>query len=452
MKLCLLILLILPIANIGRAQNVLLPAMQLTRAEEDYSALKQTELKGVNRLKYLSLGHQAYISFGGEVRYMAEYFENNGWDDDGDSFWLLQRYLLHADIHLGSFRLFVQPHSCWQILTVQEPRAVDEDRLDFHQLFAEYTIMPTPELNIRIRAGRQEFKLGSQRLISLREGPNVRLSFDAINLMAEHTRLRTDLILARRVVNQPGIWDNTSTNDESFWGMYQVFNSGWKNLMVDVYYLGYLNRNKQYEEGRGRELRHSLGIRLWKEGPISINTEAVYQWGTFQQGPIEAYTLSVDASAKTELPTQPILGLRTELISGDRTTEDGRLQTFNALYPRGAYFGLISLIGPSNLMDVHPLVTWNLRNSLSITFDWDFFWRYSRQDGVYGPNIALERSGISSSTKYLGHQPGFELALDQGRFWSFSLEGSWFKPSQFFEDTGSRKDVLHFAITSRYKF
>lgn len=69
------------------------------------------------------------------------------------------------------------------------------------------------------------------------------------------------------------------------------------------------------------------------------------------------------------------LGLRTEVIRGDEQVDDDQLQTFNARYPRGGYFGLLALIGPSNLIDIHPSYQFTILKKLEINLDWDAFWR-----------------------------------------------------------------------------
>lgn len=431
-----------------------LPSLSLLRGEEDYSHLRGNELNGVpERLKFLPFSDKSYLSLGGEARYLAEVFHNNGWDKaTGTTEWLLQRYMLHADWHLGNFRTFVQLHSAFQGLTDQSPRGVDRDDLDFHQLFLEYKIPLGSGQQLTTRVGRQEFWLGSRRLVSVREGPNVRLTFDAARIFYTRPGFRMDGIYALLVENEFGVFDNTYTSDEKFWGLYSVTDKLLGPFNADLYYLGFHSTLRAYDQGQAEETRHTLGARIWKGGPLKVNAELVYQWGNFGEGNINAYTFSLDISQKINLPLQPVFGIKGEIVSGDEDSDKADLQTFNAFYPRGAYFGLIALIGPANLMDVHPSLALSLTDNLVFTVDWDFFWRHRTTDGVYGPNKALERSGALSDERYIGHQPGFELAYERGRYWSFSLEGSYFVAGRFFADTGTGDNVLHFATSTRFKF
>src|SRR5713101_7887535 len=100
----------------ARAQTSALPSpspYQSLRFEEDYRFLRdpapRTDLW--DPLKYLALrdAEAWYVSLGGEARLRYEYFNHSLWgqgpqDHDG---YVLQRYMLHADVHLGPYvRIF----------------------------------------------------------------------------------------------------------------------------------------------------------------------------------------------------------------------------------------------------------------------------------------------------------------------------------------------------------
>jgi len=438
-----------------------MPKLQMQRANENYAAWGPQNAIGKGtplglRLKYLSLGPKAHVSIGGEARYLAEVFQNNGWDEaNGSTFWLVQRYVLHTDWHLGPVRLFAQLHSASLTLSQQEPRGVDRDDLDFHQLFVELS-QQIGANTLKARVGRQEMALGSQRLFSLREGPNVRLGFDLARLFYESPRIQWQAFYGWRVQNQVGVFDNAVSTNEAVWGLYAVVPQALGKLGLDVYYLGFDSPDRVYSEGTAWETRHSVGARVWKDAspgsPLEVNAEALYQFGSFGSGRINAYTASADLKYHTDWANNATLGLKVDLISGDRNLGDGHLETFNALYPRGAYFGLIALLGPSNLFDVHPAVGFALNTDLMLTFDWDVFWRWQLEDGIYGPNVAPERGPGQSTAHYLGHQPGFEFAYDHGRYWAFSFEGSVFFPGPYFAQTGTNNVVMHLAASTRFKF
>ena len=94
----------------------------------------------------------------------------------------------------------------------------------------------------------------------------------------------------------------------------------------------------------------------------------------------------------------------------------GTLNTFNPLFPRGAYFGpKLTMFGPYNLFDVHPVLFFSPLENVTCDFDWGWFWRESLDDGLYqiGGALVPEPSN-GSKARYIGGQPNFELrwALD----------------------------------------
>jgi hypothetical protein len=72
---------------------------------------------------------------------------------------------------------------------------------------------------IAFRVGRQELNYGSGRLISVREGPNVRQSF-AVKIMSAIGPWNVDAFAARPDLDKPGFFNNAPDHRTSFWGFY----------------------------------------------------------------------------------------------------------------------------------------------------------------------------------------------------------------------------------------
>jgi len=61
------------------------------------------------------------------------------------------------------------------------PRPFDEKKLDFQAAFLELSTT-VQDSSLKFLVGRQELEYGSGRLIDVREGPNVRMSFTGFRL------------------------------------------------------------------------------------------------------------------------------------------------------------------------------------------------------------------------------------------------------------------------------
>jgi hypothetical protein len=434
-----------------------MPDFKLLRYEEDYAFLGGDSSDAwYKKLKYSRLGKNGthYCSFGGELRWQYQFYENEEWGDappDRDGF-LYLRNLFHADVRLGRHvRVFAQLKSNFMSGRPQPPRQIDENQLGLHQFFADYKVGKW-----LARAGRQEFLFGSQRIVAVREGPNNRQTFDGVRLIRQSPRFRADAFLARAVTDRPGIFDDGGfvPPGSSLWGLYTVTREAGSLQNVDLYYLGFYNDNAVFDEGTGRELRHSVGMRLWgKGGPWQYDGEALYQAGDFSGKRISAYTASLHLRyTLLTLKNKPVLGLKTEIISGDRRYDDDRLQTFNPLFPRGAYFGLAALIGPANLLDIHPSLEWPLGNNWVAELDYDLFWRHRLSDGIYGPNVRPVYSGRNTTARHIGRQLGANIAWEPNRHLSLQAEGTWFDTGPYLREAGSGKDVFFTALTVQFRY
>ncbi len=428
------------------------------RYDEDFSYLKDsTQRSPYERLKYIPLHNDntAWLTLGGELRYQYQLFENEEWGEvpeDRDGF-ILIRNLFHADLRTKSgFRLFTQLKSNGIKSREVPPKRIDVNDFDVHQLFVEYRF-PTTKGEWGARIGRQEIRLGSQRLVTVREGPNNRLSFDGARAFFRAANATWDAFYLHPAFDQPGILDDRFNDNNKLYGLYGVLKEPkWLNHL-DLYYIGTYNRTAVFNADADTESRHSFGARVWNNGEVWMyDVEGVVQAGRFGDQDIFAYTLSIHTSyTAVNLKGRPTFGLKTEVISGDDDPADCKLHTFNPLYPRGAYFGLAALIGPANLLDVHPYLNLDLTKDLTFALDYDWFWRYSIHDNIYGPNVRPLYTAASSK-RFIGGQLGAEVAYEVSQFLNLTLEGTWFDTGAYVADVSPGEDIWFTAFTLQFKY
>ncbi|MFO1499392.1 MAG: alginate export family protein [Verrucomicrobiota bacterium] len=438
------------------------PSFQQLRFDEDYSYLRDPALRAdaFDTIKFIPLNARgsAFLSTGGEIRERFEYVEHNNWgrgpaDQNG---YLLHRYVVHADWHEGDqFRFFAAFKSGLEEGRSGGPRPTDRDRFDLHQAFADLRALDMVDRSLTLRLGRQELAYGSSRLISVREGPNVRLSFDGAKGMWKSDSWQVDAFAVKPARTQPGVFDDDPDPHQSLWGIYSVAAvPPFRGAKVDLYYLGLERGQARFDQGAARETRHSFGGRIWgRDRSWDYNFEAVYQYGTFGHEEIHAWTVASDTGyTLLDAPFSPRFGLKANITSGDQNPEDAGLQTFNPLFPRGAYFGEPALIGPANHIDVHPSVDLNLSRRLRLNLNWDLFWRESVRDGIYGPALNLIRSGRDSNERLVGHQ--FEALLEWrlNRHLLVTADYAHFFTGPFLEETTPGEDVDYFSTWLTFRF
>jgi hypothetical protein len=151
------------------------------------------------------------------------------------------------------------------------------------QGFVDFVVLkPRGNSSLTLRIGRYEMAFGSGRMVDLREGPNVPLSFDGFRLSWKSPSWQVDGFGTRPVQNKPGIFDDPPQPDFAFWGFYATHPlSQTQRKALDFYYLGWDRKDAVFNQGAGHEKRHTLGARVWGErGPWAYDAEAMYQFGS----------------------------------------------------------------------------------------------------------------------------------------------------------------------------
>ncbi len=423
----------------------------LLRQNDDLMKLDSIENKNLyQNLKVIYLFKNTRLSLGGSWRFQAESFINGEFDREvrQDNVWHLNRFLAHAHFKVGAnFELFTELGSSL-VTDKEEISPVDKDEFYVNQLFVRYKLAPFWE----VAAGRQNLRLGSARLIDVREGPNVRRSFDLTELTFQNEKFSVHSFFAIPVGPLYGTFDNTDLNfDETLSGIYTntIFS---EKTYLDAYIFYQKENSATYTSGTSNERRASVGFRHFGTfQALKYNNEMVYQFGKFGNQDIAAWTLSFNIEKEVDFFGKSFdLGIKTEIISGDKNVIDDKMNTFDALYPRGAYFGRVARFGPSNLIDVHPYVNAAF-NKWEVSFDYAAFWRYSVDDGVYGAALTLDYPDVNNE-RFIAHQIGTILSYQLNKFVFFELESNVIFPGGFLETSNKGDTLYHFVLTSEIKF
>jgi hypothetical protein len=162
------------------------PSIMFNRWQEDWSVLADPAVprEPFDDLKYIPLSNadpKTYLSFGADLR---ERFEANDAVNFGVGGTKAQEYVISrmeadADLRIhDEVQAFVQLQSDFAPgKTIITP--VDRNRLDLEQAFVAVTEKLGPG-TFKFRVGRQQIGFDLQRFISVRDGPNIRQSYDAL--------------------------------------------------------------------------------------------------------------------------------------------------------------------------------------------------------------------------------------------------------------------------------
>ena len=367
---------------------------QIYRAEEDCRdlATRAATLTGLDRLRYIPLGN-AWLTLGGEVRFRSEAFDAPNFGvGAGDRRYLSRGYRIyaHADIrNAAGWRAFVQLAGGDETGRKPGERPFDRSAPDVQQAFAE---VPLPIGGTRsfVRIGRQELNLGGTRLVSVRDQANLRLAFDMALVKLQARRFELSAFWGRPVVNRSGAFDDTAPPSETFFGAMArvrptLFGAP---AVLDALALGRDRDRAIFVDASGAERRRTVALRLSGQArTIDYLVSASYQFGTVATSRISAYGIAATVGYRfAEIAWKPRIGLDTGIASGDRRRGDGRLNSYDPLYPNLGYFTDAPVDDPINWQGVQPSLTLAPTRTLEIKTGADIRYRVSREDGVYATN------------------------------------------------------------------
>jgi hypothetical protein len=415
------------------------------------------KVEATDHLKCMQIGAKTQLSLSGELRNRGEYFDHiDLGTNSASSGYLLQRYMLSADFTVGDrFRVFSTLQSGLENGRVGGPRpSVDEDRLFVHEAFLQIRNR-REEPSMDLRLGRQDLSFGAGRLIGFRDLPNVQQNFDGVRFIASERDWHLNLLAFKPSVNSPGIFDDSPNHASSVWGIYATRED--KRSALDLYYLGIDRKSSTFQAGTGREQRQTVGIRFadvrrgW-----DYDSEAAFEFGTFAERPIRAWTITTYSGYTLTNHSNQMsyrIAIDAGIASGNHNLNRGAFGTFNALFPKGAYFGFANFIGPYNIQVIRPSlrITPPLKR-LTLWPNIEMLWRQSRRDGIYSIPAVLVQPGSAQNALYIGLQADLNIQWQQNRHWTWSVDGEHFFAGTFLHQTRSGKSVNFFAPSVSYRF
>lgn len=366
--------------------------LNVIRWREDYRFLRdRPQPTLIERLKFIPLnqGRTAYLTLGGQVRERVERYDRAFFGLPGGATFTSSatRLLADADLHLGArFRSFLELGSYWEDGREPGSRPIDVGDLELQQAFLDVVGLDRPRSRLTLRLGRQELPLGSGRLVSIRDGANVRLSFDAAKVTwVGGGRTNVEGAAGRPVVPRRGVFESATSDREWFWyGDLSRGGAAAGRPAVEIFYVGHRLRGAVYGRRAGDETRHSLGSRVWaRPAPWDYSVQAGYQFGSFGSADIRAWGVATETGrAFTSLPGRPHVAVRADIASGDGG-DAAVLRTFNAPYPALNYFSEAAIFAPGNSFDLHPYLEVRPARTVTAAAGVDLVWRFRASDAIY---------------------------------------------------------------------
>jgi hypothetical protein len=398
------------------------PILKSNRWQEDWSVLADPAVprEPLDGLKYIPLSdsdRERYLSLGATLRERIEANDAAAFGTAGSrsDAYLLQRFQVHADLHLGAnLRFFTQledARACSKAVV----SSADENGLDLRLAYAEYD-EKTPTGTIKARLGRQDFAFDLQRFVSSRDGPNVRQSFDALWLDWETDDWRFIGFTSRPVQYRDDHSFDDHSNRSLRFDTLRIERHVFGRNELSAYYAVYQRDGARYQDAAGNERRSVVDTRFaGKSADLDWDIEAMRQGGDVGDTAIRAWGAGSRVGYTLDATTwQPRIGLQLDAASGDRRPGDGTVGTFSPLFPNGYYFTLAGYTGYANLIHVKPSLTLKPDGRWTVVTAAGLLWRETTADAVYvQPNVPVATTAGHGS-RYTGRyeQLRIDCAVD----------------------------------------
>jgi hypothetical protein len=404
---------------------------------------RRTGREPFDQFKYIPLSDadpHTYLSFGADTR---ERFEANnaqgfGTGPNRNQDYVISRNEFHADLRIANqvqaFVQFQSDFAPWKTMLLP----VDRDRLDLEQAFVTL-VEPLGGGTLKLRAGRQQFAFDLQRFVSVRDGPNVRQSYDAGWADYENGPWRFITFYSLPVqVRDNAMFDDYSSVTKQTFGGARMERKLSDSMNINAYYANFTQADVHFPNAAGDERRDVLDVRTTgTANHFDWDLEAMNQTGRIGTRAIEAWAFgSLAGYTFADVNWTPRLGIQVDAASGDGKSSGHAFGTFNPLFPNGYYLTLAGYTGYVNFIHVKPSLTLHPSSSLKITLAAAAQWRQNTADAVYTqPDIPVA-STAGRPGAYTGSYGQVRLDWTIDRATSFAIEAVHFEIGDALRNAG----------------
>jgi len=100
----------------------------------------------------------------------------------------------------------------------------------------------------------------------------------------------------------------------------------------------------------------------------------------------------------------------------------------------------------------HPVLDLTLSDTVTLTADWNFFWRESLGDGIYALSGALIRPAGTGLARYVGSSPSLTMVWAASRHITVLTSYVHVFPGEFMLQSPPSQPVDYFTTWLTYKF
>jgi hypothetical protein len=432
------------------------PAIAFNRWSEDWSVLADPDVprEPLDELKYIRLSNddaRTYLSFGANIRERFEVNDANfGTGVNQQDSYVLSRTEAHLDLRIrGQVQIFFQLQSDMSP-GKQRPSPVDQDRLSIEQGFVAVS-EPLGDGVVAIRIGRQENGFDLQRFLSVRDGPNVRQSYDGVSVAYTRGPWRLITLDTHPVENRSSsLFDDYSSPHLSL-GLVRIERQVTSSASLSAYVGQFRQDDARFPSASGNERRDLVEVRYTGvSGRVDWDAEAMSQNGRIGAQAIRAWATGVVIGRTFgSAGFRPRISLQFDAASGDKNPIDRQLDTFNPLFPSGYYFTTAGYTTYANLVHAKTDLSVNPLNNVKLSFGIGVEWRETLADTIYTlPDVPVPGTA-GRGGRYVGTYGQFRVDWGLTPHIALAVEAVHFSAGATVVSVGGH-DTNYFGAEVRY--
>jgi len=366
-----------------------------------------------------------------------------------DGAWLEERTRIGMLIQPESWlRFYVQGQDSHEFGS-QRPKipgalgAEGDDPFDLRQLYVQVG----EDKGLSVKVGRQILSYGDERLLGAFDWNNIARVWDAAKVSYVADNWWVDGFVAS-VVNpinykfdRSDVLNNGGTgHDQMLSGIY-FSTTALECQTTDVYAL----YQHQHFEPLDTDFV-TFGTR-WKStpgklGPWDYDAEFAGQAGDVKGKDLSSFAGHTEVGYTLTAPWQPRFGMDFAYATGDSNAKDGKVTTFQNLYPTNhLFYGYMDLFSWQNMENLDASFNLTPSDKFTIRFDYRADWLATTGDAWYRANgVTMVRPITPGASNYAGSEVDLTLTYKPLKWLALQAGYSHFFAGSYLKDTGAHSD------------
>ena len=395
------------------------------------------------------------LVFDAQERLRFEYRDNN-YDfnskvkslNDGD--WFEQRARIGMTIApCDYFSFYVQGQSSLELGSARPKTpgvlgAEGDNAVDLRQAYIK---IGPKDFNVTI--GRQILSYGDERLVGSFDWNNIGRTFDAVKVHYNTDTWSLEAFTSSVVVINKEKFDQSDFLDGNNSGRNQIFSGIYfSTTLIPIQVTDLYAFELQQEAKAGNTDFVTLGTRMkadpTKLGGFCYETEMAAQTGTVSGKDLAAFAGHWGVGYTwLDSPWKPHFGVEYNYASGDNNSKDGKVTTFQNLFPTNhPFYGTMDMFSWQNLSNPEASFSFQPAKNVLFKLDYNAFWLANTNDAWYRANgVTAVRPINPKANSFTGSELDASINWKATKNLSFQVGYDHFFAGKYLKATGANSDA-----------